>query len=98
MILDNLDERRKNIAENVMVIQKQRVVKDYAVRTYTCASISHRVQSESLEAQAPELMRLDEAHRTQVVVDILLMCFLLRQVQRNQNLHSKNSLIKFNLN
>ena len=33
---------RKDIAENVTIIKKQRVIKDYAVGIYTRVSTSHK--------------------------------------------------------
>ena len=39
---------RKDIAENVTIIQKQRVIKDYAVGIYARVSTSHKAQMDSL--------------------------------------------------
>ena len=33
---------RKDMAENITVIQKQRVIKDYAVGIYDCVSTSYK--------------------------------------------------------
>lgn len=41
---------RKDMAENVTVIQKQRVIKDYAVGIYARVSTSHKAQMDSLSA------------------------------------------------
>ena len=40
----------KDLAENVTVIQKQRVIKDYDVEIYACVSTSHKAQMDSLSA------------------------------------------------
>ncbi|MDK9582166.1 hypothetical protein [Sneathia vaginalis] len=39
---------RKHMAENVTVIQKQRVIKDYAVWIYDRVSTSHKAPMDSL--------------------------------------------------
>lgn len=41
---------RKDIAENVLIIQKQRGIKDYAVGLYARVSTSHKAQMDSLSA------------------------------------------------
>jgi resolvase, N-terminal domain protein len=71
---------RKDIDENVTVIQKQRVIKDYEVWIYACVSTTHKAQMDSLSVQVPGLTRLAVAHRTWFVADVLLMWHLLRQV------------------
>lgn len=55
---------RKDIDENVTVtvIQKQRVIKDYAVGIYARVSTSHKDQMDSLSAQVSGLTRLAAAH------------------------------------
>ena len=63
---------RKDIAENVTVIQKQRVIKDYAVGIYARVSTSHKAQMDSLSAQVSGLMRLAAAHRTWFVADVFI--------------------------
>lgn len=63
---------RKDIAENVMVIQKQRVIKDYAVGIYVRVSTRHKAQMDSLAAQVSGLTRLAAAHRTWFVADIFI--------------------------
>ena len=63
---------RKDIAENVTIIQKQRVIKDYAVGIYARVSTSHKAQMESLSAQVSGLTRLAAAHRTWFVADIFI--------------------------
>ena len=63
---------RKDIAENVTVIQKQRVIKDYAVGIYARVSTSYKAQMESLSAQVSGLTRLAAVHRTWFIVDIFI--------------------------
>ena len=46
---------RKYIDENVTVIQKQRVIKDYAVGIYARVSTRHKAQMDSLSAQVSGL-------------------------------------------
>ena len=77
---------RKDIAENVTVIQKQRVIKDYEVGIYARVSTTHKAQMDSLSVQVSGLTRLVAAHRTWFVADVLLMWHLLRQVRQDQNL------------
>lgn len=63
---------RKDIAENITVIQKQRVIKDYAVGIYTLVSTSHKVQIDSLSAQVSGLIWLAAAHITWFVADVFI--------------------------
>lgn len=63
---------RRDIGENVTVIQKQRVIKDYAVGIYACVSTSHKAQMDSLSAQISGLTRLAAAHRTWFVADVFI--------------------------
>lgn len=42
--------RRKNITENTMVIQKQRVIKNYSVGIYVRVITSHKAQMDILAA------------------------------------------------
>lgn len=63
---------RKDMAENVTVIQKQIVIKDYAVGIYARVSTSHKAQMDSLSAQISGLTRLVGAHRTWFIADIFL--------------------------
>ena len=63
---------RKDMAENVTVIQKQRVIKDYAVGIYARVSTSHKAQMDSLSAQISGLTRLAAAHRTWFVADVFI--------------------------
>ena len=77
---------RKDIDENVTIIQKQRVIKDYAVGIYARVSTSHKAQMDSLSAQVSGLTRLAAAHRTWFLEIFLLMLYLLRQDQKDQNL------------
>ena len=63
---------RKYIDENVTVIQKQRVIKDYAVGIYARVSTSYKAQMESLSAQVSGLTRLAAAHRTWFVADVFI--------------------------
>ena len=64
--------RIKDMAENVTVIQKQRVIKDYAVGIYARVSTSHKAQMDSLSAQISGLTRLAAAHRTWFVADVFI--------------------------
>lgn len=63
---------RKHMAENVTVIQKQRVIKDYAVWIYDRVSTSHKAPMDSLQAQIQGLTRLAVAHRTWFVADVFI--------------------------
>lgn len=63
---------RKDIAENVTVIQKQRVIKDYAVGIYARVSTSYKAQMDSLSAQVSGLTRLAAAHRIWFVADVFI--------------------------
>lgn len=63
---------RKDMAENVTVILKQRIIKDYAVVIYARVSTSHKAQMDSLSVQISRLTRLVAAHRTWFVADIFL--------------------------
>ncbi len=63
---------RKDIAENVTIIKKQRVIKDYAVGIYTRVSTSHKAQMDSLSTQVSGLTRLAAAHRTWFVADVFI--------------------------
>lgn len=63
---------RKDIAENVTVIQKQRVIKDYSVGIYARVSTSHKAQMDSLSAQVSGLTRLAAEHRTWFVADVFI--------------------------
>ena len=63
---------RKDMAENVTVIQKKRVIKDYAVGIYARVSTSHKTQMDSLSAQISGLTRLVAAHRTWFVADVFI--------------------------
>ena len=63
---------RKDMAENVTVIQKQRIIKDYAMGIYARVSTSHKAQMDSLSSQISGLTRLVAAHRTWFVADIFL--------------------------
>jgi resolvase, N-terminal domain protein len=63
---------RKDMAEDVTVIQKQRVIKDYAVGIYARVSTNHKAQMDSLSAQVSGLTRLAAAHRTWFVADIFI--------------------------
>ena len=63
---------RKDIAENVTIIQKQRVIKDYAVGIYARVSTSHKAQMDSLSAQVSGLTRLAVAHRTWFAADVFI--------------------------
>lgn len=63
---------RKDIAENATVIQKQRVIKDYAVGIYARVSTSHKAQIYSLSAQVSGLTRLVATHRTWFVADVFI--------------------------
>ena len=54
---------RKDISENVTVIQNQRAIKDYAVGIYARVSTSHKAQMDSLSAQVSGLTRLAAANR-----------------------------------
>lgn len=62
----------KDMAENVTVIQKQRVIKDYAVGIYARVNKSHKAQMYSLSAQISGLTRLAAAHRTWFVADVFI--------------------------
>lgn len=56
---------RKDMDENVTAIQKQRVIKDYAVGgIYARVSTSYKSQMDSLSAQISGLTKLAAAHRT----------------------------------
>ena len=63
---------RKDRAEDVTVIQKQRVIKDYAVGIYARVSTNHKAQMDSLSAQVSGLTRLAAAHRTWFVADVFI--------------------------
>ena len=63
---------RKDMAENLTVIQKKRVIKDYAVGIYARVSTSHKTQMDSLSAQISGLTRLVAAHRTWFVADVFI--------------------------
>ena len=63
---------RKDMAEDVTVIQKQRVIKDYAVGIYARVSTNHKDQMDSLSAQVSGLTRLAAAHRTWFVADVFI--------------------------
>lgn len=63
---------RKDMAEDVTVIQKQRVIKDYAVGIYARVSTNHKAQMDSLSAQVSGLTRLAAAHRTWFVADVFI--------------------------
>ena len=63
---------RKDIAENVTIIKKQRVIKDYTVGIYARVSTSHKAQMDSLSTQVSELTRLAAAHRTWFVADVFI--------------------------
>ena len=63
---------RKDVAKNVTVIQKQRVIKDYAVGIYARVSTSHKAQMDSLSAQVSGLTRLAAVHRTWFVADVFI--------------------------
>ena len=64
--------RSNEIYGDVIVIQKQRVIKDYAVGIYARVSTSHKAQIDSLAAQVSGLMRLAAAHRTWFVSDVFI--------------------------
>ena len=63
---------RKDMAEDVTVIQKQRVIKDYAVGIYARVSTNHKVPMDSLSAQVSGLTKLAAAHRTWFVADVFI--------------------------
>ena len=63
---------RKDIAKNVTIIQKQRVIKDYAVGIYARVCTSHKAQINSLAAQVQGLTILAAAHRIWFVADIFI--------------------------
>lgn len=62
----------KDMDENVTAIQKQRVIKDYAVEIYARVSTSHKAKMDSLSAQISGLTRLAAAHRTWFVEDVFI--------------------------
>lgn len=64
--------RSNDIYGDVIVIQKQRVIKDCAVGIYARVSTSHKAQMESLAVQVSGLTRLAVAHRTWFVADIFI--------------------------
>ncbi len=64
--------RSNEIYGDVIVIQKQRVIKDYAVGIYARVSTSHKAQIDSLAAQVSGLTRLAAAHRTWFVSDVFI--------------------------
>ena len=55
---------RKDISENATLIQKQRVIKDYALGIYASVSTRYKAQMYSLSAQVSGVARLAAAHRT----------------------------------
>jgi resolvase, N-terminal domain protein len=63
---------RKDISENVTVIQNQRAIKDYAVGIYARVSTSHKAQMDSLSAQVSGLTRLAAANRAWFVADVFI--------------------------
>lgn len=65
-------DKVSEIKNNITIIEKNRVIKDYAVGIYVRVSTYHKEQMESLSAQVSGLTRLAAAHRTWFVADVFL--------------------------
>ena len=76
----------RDMAENVTVIQKQRVIKDYAVGIYARVSTSHKAQMYSLSVQISGLTRLAAAHRTWFIADVFIDVASAKTGSKDQNL------------